>query len=128
MLNDNAKKWVAALESGGYDQTKGLLQRTAPDAEQQVGYCCLGVACKLAVEDGVDIKVEEDDGAVYFDGTRSVLPPAVSRWLNIDLYNDSGTYETADGQQTGLAEQNDEGLSFAEIAAIVKSEPKGLFA
>lgn len=34
------KKWVRALRSGKYEQTKQSLQ----DSE---GFCCLGVACKL---------------------------------------------------------------------------------
>lgn len=31
----NLRKWVAALESGNYKQTRGTLRK--------VGYCCLGV-------------------------------------------------------------------------------------
>lgn len=39
-------KWVAALRSGLYPQTKGTLHRRTPKAEiKSVGYCCLGVLC-----------------------------------------------------------------------------------
>ena len=40
MLNDNAKKWVAALRSGKYEQAKGWLREGDK-------FCCLGVACDL---------------------------------------------------------------------------------
>lgn len=40
------KKWVAALRSGKYKQTKGALKRVSEFTES-VSYCCLGVACDL---------------------------------------------------------------------------------
>lgn len=36
------EKWVAALRSGKYQQTKDQLQN-------EYGYCCLGVACDLFI-------------------------------------------------------------------------------
>lgn len=53
-LTEPQRLWVEALESGKYEQTKGLLceigidegefvvQKTKP-----VGYCCLGVLCEV---------------------------------------------------------------------------------
>lgn len=35
------QKWVAALSDGSYAQTNGIL------AEENVGYCCLGVAASI---------------------------------------------------------------------------------
>ena len=42
-------KWVAALRDGGFEQTDGILQ-------DGTGYCCLGVLCVLAEEDGVYVE------------------------------------------------------------------------
>ena len=36
------KKWIAALRSGKYSQTKEYLQDSR-------GYCCLGVACEILI-------------------------------------------------------------------------------
>ena len=40
-MNDNAKRWIAALRSGEYAQGKGYL-RTHDDT-----FCCLGVLCDV---------------------------------------------------------------------------------
>ncbi len=37
------RKWVKALRSGKYSQTKEVL-------ENKEGYCCLGVACDIFIE------------------------------------------------------------------------------
>lgn len=55
---DNIVKWCEALESGEYEQTKDCLH------ENGDGYCCLGVACELAILDGVAIRREVSDGPV----------------------------------------------------------------
>lgn len=49
MLNQKQiKKWVEALRSGKYKQTKHILNNDS-------GYCCLGVACKvLRKENNID--------------------------------------------------------------------------
>jgi hypothetical protein len=46
-LNPNAQKWVEALRSGKYQQTRYLISR------KDGKYCCLGVACELAIAEGV---------------------------------------------------------------------------
>lgn len=38
----NIKRWVRALRSGKYEQTKGALCKWSPDGTE--AYCCLGVA------------------------------------------------------------------------------------
>ena len=40
------QKWVLALRSGEYSQTKSKL-------EDDSGYCCLGVACDIFIPDGM---------------------------------------------------------------------------
>lgn len=47
-------RWVAALRSGKYVQTKSALHAVeADDFGNQPGYCCLGVLCDLAAQDGI---------------------------------------------------------------------------
>lgn len=110
MLNENAKKWVAALRSGRYRQTTGLLTRDG-------AYCCLGVACAIAEDAGLDLPNWHDDGA---------LPWEVRQWLG--MKSQWGNF-LIDGQLLGteLTVLNDNGSTFAEIAEIIESEPEGLF-
>ena len=123
MLNQNAKKWVEALRSGDYKQTRGKLR----DAD---GFCCLGVACDLyASETKSVISWEKNLGGFSFDGEYLELPFEVSLWLG--LQNNEGTYELDDysaGLPSGsLINDNDAGESFENIASIIESEPSGLF-
>lgn len=123
MLNENAKKWVAALRSGKYPQTKHFLNNG-------VGYCCLGVACELAIEDGVDIHKAESEYngtkvIVYGDSAKTLSNPVLN-WLG--LRTRAGGYNFVDQiDEESLAGHNDAGKSFAEIANIIESEPEGLF-
>ena len=53
-MNKEVKtKWVDALRSGDYEQIIEELQSLE-------GYCCLGVLCRLAKEDGVDVDILDD--------------------------------------------------------------------
>lgn len=116
-MNDNAKKWVAALRSGKFKQGKGSLGDCGL-------YCCLGVACELAIENGVNINVKDEGGRKSYDGAWATVPESVEKWLGLN--EDTGGYEGEDGYET-LTEQNDGGMSFQEIADIIESEPEGLF-
>jgi hypothetical protein len=49
-MNKNvAELWVKELRSGKYEKTKGILQ-------DGVGFCCLGVLCKVGEDNGVFVK------------------------------------------------------------------------
>ncbi len=103
-MNDNAKKWVEALESGRFQQAKGKL-RTAD------GFCCLGVACEIS---GLG-KWDHENYKTKTSSRSSFLPMEVKEWLGL-------------GHKDGdLMILNDGGSSFLEIAALIRSEPKGLF-
>lgn len=54
-MNGNAKKWVEALRSGKYRQTKYQLAKRGR-------YCCLGVGCEVARANRVNITVEKAGG------------------------------------------------------------------
>jgi hypothetical protein len=104
-LNPNAKKWVEALRSGKYEQGRNRL-KTAHNE-----FCCLGVACELAIEAGV---IRE------YEGCNSFLSLPVVRWLGLNT--GSGAYMGG-----ALHKDNDNGSSFLEIADIIESQPDGLF-
>jgi hypothetical protein len=109
-LNPNARKWVKALRSGKYEQTTHQLK-------SDEGYCCLGVACEVAVSAGV-IK--------GFDGNKGALPPKVKQWLGLSTVN--GKFSKRRGGYSYLITENDNHRkSFSEIADIIESQPEGLF-
>jgi hypothetical protein len=115
-LNKNAKKWVAALRSRKYKQTTGRLKDVSTNR-----FCCLGVACELAVRAGV---IPSDDDGDYA-GQYGTLPLAVQDWLG--LASKRGDFDKQ-GEVADLTELNDErGFKFYQIARIIESEPKGLF-
>lgn len=117
MLNDVAKAWVEALRSGDYEQGKGKLRTL--DSK----FCCLGVLCDLAVEAGVIPAPTSVGHMGFLYGNRlAVLPEEVQQWAG--LRSPSGDHSAGD---EGLVEDNDGGLTFLQIAALIEAEPEGLF-
>lgn len=105
------KLWVERLESGTVIQ--GRRHLGWPDGRR----CCLGVACDIAVEEGV---IESYD---ITDGVLSRYPKVVEFF---GLQNPHASF--GDVSYVGqLSNMNDSGRSFAEIAAVIRAEPKGLF-
>jgi len=60
-MNEFEREWVEVLKTTDLPQTKGMLHRTVPKEDNPVGYCCLGVAAKMAVERGIIESVIVDD-------------------------------------------------------------------
>lgn len=117
-MNENAKKWVAALRSGEYRQTAGNLRVSD-------GYCCLGVACEISglgrwVE-GESVYAYEIDG---FEIEFVRLPRPVREWLG--LRSSTGEFGSKSLERYGsdvreLTSINDGGATFAEIADIIEA-------
>lgn len=109
MLNEVAKKWVAALRSGKYKQGREFLR------DRDDRYCCLGVLCEIAVSDGVISPAGLDGECYSYAAFESFLPIKVSEWAGVNnasmcvLWNDKHN------------------KTFAEIADLIESEPEGLF-
>jgi hypothetical protein len=104
MNADVKAKWVAALRSGEYKQTRGVL------ADKQ-GFCCLGVLCEIAVRGGAI-----DD----YDGDDSVPSFAVQDWAGLEHRNPSVFF---DNFSTNLADVNDGHLqTFAVIADVIEEQ------
>lgn len=64
---DFAEKWIAALRSGKYNQTRGSLR-------DQFGYCCLGVACVIngISDDDIDLEGFIIDAHIGDDNTEKM--------------------------------------------------------
>lgn len=109
-MNDFAKRWVAALRSGEFKQTRNRLHYGD-------GYCCLGVACELYRRETGKGKWDSNN---FFLGKNVTLPLVVRE--SLQLRRDNGRFGSG-----GLATMNDDGRTFAEIADLIESEPAGLF-
>lgn len=124
MDSEIKERWVAKLRSGGYTQGTGKLNSDGK-------YCCLGVLCEIAVEDGIVIKTDAvtDTGTGRYiskvdtsDYEVSVLPFAVKNWAGLPDTNPEVEFFNADGfpEDMTLAELNDSGKTFEEIANLIE--------
>ena len=105
-LNEKQEEWLAALESGEYEQTQES-EMVSRDGR----YCCLAVACKLA-----GMKDEEIGGADLNSH------PTIRDSLNLI----DGGGDAIEGYS--LMSLNDEHCkTFPEIAAIVRANPEAYF-
>lgn len=116
------EKWVAALESGDYPQARGALNIKHYDGNHS--YCCLGVLCELAVDEGVIKPADRfgsyaytEDGVEYMEG--GVLPLPVRKWAGLRYCNPD---VAVNDERRALADLNDsEMLTFPVIADILRS-------
>jgi hypothetical protein len=131
MLNKEiATKWVAALRSGEYKQSKSVL-RSKDD-----GYCCLGVLCDLYQKEtgkgtwGKEPLKDKHSRTMAFafdDGTADEpvtdFPDVeVFKWAGIECVPFAGGFRTDFASE--LAEKNDEGASFEDIANCIEEQLK----
>lgn len=108
---ETIQAWTAALRSGEYKQGKGCLARKQEDHDS---YCCLGVLMDLK-----EVKREEEVprvGDPYLFTMRSTVgEPTVSGLIPIEQFFD-WTGLGGRAVRDSLADQNDNGESFSEIA------------
>ena len=134
---ERMKLWTAALRSGEYEQAKGYLK-------SDDGYCCLGVACEVAVKNGLDIETDPESG--YKSKTsfskedyweNSCLPREVMEWYGLDKTNPTVVYEVTEDEvdeetgevfegdelSTELSELNDSfGYDFNQLADLIDDQ------
>ncbi len=105
MNTELKQKWLAALRSGDYKQTKSCLHN-------KDGYCCLGVLCDISGIGHWDQNKEVHGEIPYVasNGKRwfSIAPTEVKQAVAADSV-DSAVW-------AGVIDMNDEGKTFAEIA------------
>lgn len=110
------QRWVKALRSGKYRQAKGVLR--SPDND--VSYCCLGVACDLIDPNKWTKHAKEGDGAL-----RAFAWGRRGRDSDYDDFSLPGhkareVIGMDDEAIAALAELNDEGYSFTDIADAIE--------
>jgi hypothetical protein len=124
MKADIKTKWVAALRSGKYEQTAGVLRNSH-------GYCCLGVLCDLyAKETGMEWFHNKGDYAMH--GSNNALPIEVQAWAGIaNKYGGCVEVETNEDGAThppylanpALTELNDTwNYDFKQIADVIEQQ------
>lgn len=117
---------VKRLRSGEYKQGHSALRRLAKDGGPDL-FCCLGVMCEIAVEEGVLVRLDTDvPGTSYGykvpgqDATHTAyLPPAVIEWAGVVSdqekeasleeyhYEERGSFDV--GSNDSLTAMNDNG-------------------
>lgn len=85
MRPDIKARWVAALRSGEYQQGRANLYTEDSNGKH---FCCLGVLCDLAVQDGLvswDDQANVRNTTVHgINGEFEQLPVEVTKWAGID--------------------------------------------
>ena len=126
MTADIKTKWVAALRSGKYEQTAGVLRNSH-------GYCCLGVLCDLYSRDtGMEWVVPNEYDNCTMHGHDGTLPHLVRVWAQLaDEYGAYVEVETDEGGAThppylanpSLTELNDTwSYDFEMIADVIEQQ------
>lgn len=142
MKTEIKDRWLEALRSGEYKQGKGRLVKETDDGT--FNYCCLGVLCDLAQQQGIVEQGEVPCGCggedscsiecVGFVGANgspdgknrafsfSVLPFPVMEWAGLDAADPMVRIEEVDGylNDRHLSGLNDAGSDFLEIADLIE--------
>lgn len=109
---------VDELRTTTREQTRNALSRHTRNGG--TSYCCLGIACEIAIANGLRIKKSTQflqggnigSGMGIYDDAMGSLPPSVQRWYGFDKPN---PYLDEHNTMTA-AECNDGGMSFPDIA------------
>lgn len=119
-MNPEVKaRWVAALRSGEYKQTKGVLKKNG-------GHCCLGVLCDLYAREaglpnwGVASLSDAAEGKAFFaqQGDAGLPGARVVIWSGL---NPDANVRIKSTRQP-LYDHNDNGATFAEIADAIEKQ------
>jgi hypothetical protein len=98
------KKWIAALDSGEYKQTHCSLQ-------DNKGYCCLGVGCKVTIPK----KLIVTDVLNQIKGGLPIHQPAAPTWLT-EINKD---FDKKTGRDL-IALNDSYDFTFTEIATLLE--------
>lgn len=134
MVNkERIQLWVDALRSGEYRQATGALQAIPKGwaiGEDEKGYCCLGVACEVALRTDPDslhpdLWPAESQSLVDYWGNLAHLPPEVVDWYGLPSPDPMLPYlkPTDDDEMASMsaAELNDDyDFDFSEIADAIE--------
>jgi hypothetical protein len=129
---ENMIKWLKRLKSGKDKQGRFFLNKVSPSGESS--YCCLGILCEVAMENGLVIAKKPDVGFDHninneyvkidifqYNGDGDLQPREVSHWLG--LGNIRNVLVTHEGEQALISRLNDiNQLTFSEIADLLFNE------
>lgn len=130
---DVISKWADALESGKYKQTVGSLHRVEEGVHgEPAGYCCLGVLCDLAVEEGI-IPAPRRRGSINWYGedhdvSDIHLPYKVMYWAGLPGPTPMAKHTVPKWDEDNMEEveelltvMNDEAeMKFPQIAQVIR--------
>jgi len=137
MPNEIARKWLDALRSGKYSQTTGHLRkieaRDTTDHALREGYCCLGVLCDivdpmrwvaptLSDSTGRYCYMNPNPRTVFLDSDEEDTEDEFTDKLLVgyppqEYLEKVGLTET---DARDLANRNDSGYSFEQIATLIE--------
>lgn len=118
------EKWIAALRSGDYKQGKSYLAKKGVDGV--IRYCCLGVLCEIAVEEGVAQRFDEHRivfayGIEGEGNDETYLTRGISKWAGVPYNGQLNDYDEGSNPTNNLAIANDERYSFEDIAGMIET-------
>jgi hypothetical protein len=125
MKADIKQKWVAALRSGQYEQTEGVLRNN-------YGFCCLGVLCDLYSQETGEEWWGMGYGRFSMHSADNLLPEQVRIWAHLPHEHgqyvavskryDEGERNTVD-HNPSLTELNDQWqYDFKQIADVIEEQ------
>lgn len=130
MNKEIKEKWITALRSGEYKQARNFLKQNVVSVDDitltpKLAHCCLGVLCELYIkeENNPVIGWKQEQNLFYFTPSNSPileakeLPLEVCIWAGLEENN-----PTVPNSPLSLAELNDEGKTFEEIATIIEEK------
>lgn len=106
--------WIEALESGQYQQGRGMLRNEKGE------YCCLGVLCELAVQEGVidtsrEYASQNGNSYTEYDGSWHTISDKVREWSGFG-WNAEGGYAIPGDVNHVISMNDEEDASFDDIA------------
>jgi hypothetical protein len=125
------QEWIKALKNGTHKQGKDVLANDLPTGKE---FCCLGVACDLAVKKGIlpnprKLATNTGETTAYYYGhhhelTRGLLPVSMVEFLGFK--SAAGSFNDSFGSESSpsLTALNDNGTSFKEIAKLIEKALK----
>lgn len=111
-------KWLEALRSGEFLQTQEGELRTKDGGQ----FCCLGVLCEVYRREtnGPDWDIVTRHHGQGYLGEGAYLPNEVRDWAGLNAQNPSVQLDGSVFNTTTLADMNDAGKLFREIADIIE--------
>ena len=113
MKQEIKEKWVEALRSGEYSQTKNTLR-------DKHGFCCLGVLCDLYRKETGLLEWVDEGRHFVIDGIGNftTLNSNVMDWAELKDNNPMVWIDNVN--ITSVAQVNDRGATFSEIADLIE--------